>query len=283
MSPRKSIPIALSLVVLVLALIAAPAHAEGTPDAGAGHYANGYAALKQGNIDEAAKHFLAAAKAVPTNQTYVQQALGLRKVQGLRRYVAKNDLSPKWTNAARSLHLFYLQNGLGSLAVEIDAVAHQRMQSADSALWLAEAYLETGQNAEATALLAPYANQSTHLAAYHALALARLGRLDDARRVAQRAVPADDAEPAVLFSAARLNAVLGQTPQALAYLKTSFERTPTAALPYSKTRAQASPDLASLTRLPAFAEVLKTESQVKETCSGGSSCSSCPNRGSCGK
>ena len=125
----RRVPIVLVLVTLVLGLVAAGAHAESTPDAGSTHYAEGYAKLKQGQIDEAAKYFLAAARAVPTNQTYVQQALGLRKVQGLRRFVAKNELSPKWTNAARSLHLFYLQNGLASLAVEIDTLAHQRMQN----------------------------------------------------------------------------------------------------------------------------------------------------------
>ena len=283
MSHTKRASIVSFLVAVILVLAAAPAYAEATSDAGSTHYANGYAELKQGQIDEAAKHFLAAARAVPTNQTYVQQALGLRKVQGLRRFVAKNELSPKWINAARSLHLFYLQNGLASLAVDIDQVAHQRMQNADSATWLAEAYLEAGQNVEAANLVATYTNQSPRLAAYHALALARLGHLDNARTIAQRAVPAEDAEPGTLFDVARLRAVLGERPRALALLKTSFERTPAAALPYAKVRAQSSPDLASLAALPAFAEVLETESKVKQTCSGGSSCSSCPNRGGCAK
>ena len=281
MSLRKRIPFVL-LVVLALGLSVSTARAEDTPDAGAAHYTQGAALLKQGQIDEAAKSFLAAARAAPKNQVYVQQALVLRRVQGLRRFITKNELSKRWETSARSLHLFYVQSGLGALAVELDTLAHQRMQSATSAAWLAEAYLETGQNAQATTLLASYSNQSPRLAAYHALALARLGKPDDARRIAAGAVVADDAEPDYLYDVARLRAALGENPQALALLRTSFERTSAEVLPFVKGRARVSPDLASLAALPALAEVLQTESKVKQTCSGGSSCSGCPMRGKCG-
>lgn len=283
MSPMKRLSSAASIVALVLVVAAPVARAEGAPAPGAAHYAQGEALLKQGQVDEAAKFFLAAARAAPKNQAYVQRALVLRRIQGLRRFVAKNELSKRWVTSARSLHLFYVQSGLGPLAVELDTVAHQRMQNATSATWLAEAYLEAGQNVEATNLLATYSGQSPRLAAYHALALARLGRPEDARRVGQRAVVAEDADPATLFDVARLSAALGENEKALALLRTSFERTPAAALPLAKGRARASSDLASLAALPSFAEVLRTQSKVKQTCSGGSSCSSCPNRGGCGK
>jgi len=274
-----------SLLVLTLVALAVLGSglAQAAPGAGAAHYEQGAAQLKQGQIDAAAGSFLAAAKAEPKNQVYVQQALVLRRVQGLRKFVATNDLSKRWETSARSLHLFYVQSGIPSLAVELDTIAHQRMQNTTSAAWLAESYLETGQNVEATNLLATYSEKSPHLAAYHAIALARLGRMDDAQRIAQRAVPTNEAEPGYLFDLARLSAVLGRSPQALSFLQTSFEKTPAAALPFSKARAKASPDLATLAAQPAFAEVLATESKVKQTCSGGSSCASCPNRGGCGK
>jgi tetratricopeptide (TPR) repeat protein len=281
LKPRA--PFVLVLVALFLVPCAAGALAEGAPDAGAARYAEGAALLKQGQVDEAAQAFLAAARAEPQNAVYVQQALVLKRVQGLRRFVAQNELSKRWETSARSLHLFYVQSGLGSLAVELDTLAHQKMQSATSATWLAEAYLETGRNAEATTLLATYSGQSPQLAAYHALALARLGKPDDARRIAAGAAVGEDAEPGYLYDVARLKAALGEGPQALALLQTSFERTTAAVLPFVKERARTSPDLAALAGTPAFAAVLQTESKVKQTCSGGSSCSSCPNRGGCGK
>lgn len=270
------------IVLFVLAMLAGRARAETPAEQAAAFFARGEALLAQGKIDEAASAYVAAARAEPANQRYVQQALLLRRVQGLRRYVARSDLSERWISSARSLHLFYLQSGLPAPAVDLARTAHERMANATSAGWLAEAYLEAGQNVEAANLLAPYSDASPHLAAYHAIALARLGRAEDAARVGARATVGEDAEPAYLFDAARLRALLGRHEEALDLLRTSFERTPSAALPVSRTRARTSPDLASLTALPAFEAVLKTESKVKETCSGGSSCANCPNRGKCG-
>jgi len=270
------------IVLFVLATLAGRARAETPAEQAAASYARGEALLAAGKIDEAASAYVAAARAEPTNERYVQRALVLRRVQGLRRYVAQSDLSERWATSARSLHLFYLQSGLPALAVDLGRTAHERMANATSAGWLAEAYLEAGQNVEAANLLAPYSDTSPHLAAYHAIALARLGRPEDAARVGARATVGEDAEPGYLFDAARLRALLGRAEEALGLLRTSFERTPAAALPLSKARARTSPDLASLATLPAFEEVLKTESKVKETCSGGSSCASCPNRGKCG-
>lgn len=282
MLTRSTIAKILSTVVLGVLLLGGVARADDTHDHGAALYAQGEALLKQGQIDEAAQAFLAAARAAPKNQVYVQRALVLRKVQGLRRYVASKPFSERWASSAKSLHLFYVQNDIPSLAVGLDTVAHERMKNATSAGWLAEAYLEAGQNVEATNLLATYSGQSPHLAAYHAIALARLGSVDAAKRVGATAVVTEGAEPAYLFDVARLQALLGNGPQALSLLRTSFERTPTAALPVVKARAQGHADLAAVRTLPAYAEVLRTASQVKQTCSGGSSCGSCPNRGSCG-
>ena len=171
-------------VALFLVPCAAGALAEGAPDAGAARYAEGAALLRQGRVDEAAKDFLAAARAEPQNAVYVQQALVLGAYRGSGGSSRRTSCRPRWETSARSLHLFYLQSGLGSLAVELDTVAHQRMQNATSATWLAEAYLETGRNAEATTLLATFSGQSPQLAAYHALALARLGQAR--RRAAHR-------------------------------------------------------------------------------------------------
>ncbi len=65
-------------------------------------------------------------------------------------------------------------------------------------------------------------------------------------------------------------------------MKSAFEKTPAQALGAVKVQAGKNPDFASLAQLPAFAQVLQTESKVKQTCSGGNDCGSCPLKGRCG-
>ncbi|MHC5010826.1 MAG: hypothetical protein ACYTG6_07745 [Planctomycetota bacterium] len=277
-----SFRVALLPFVLLFVIASAGLADDASSSPGANLHERGEFLLRAGRIDEAAQAFLEAARAEPANQAYTDRALQLRRVQGLRRFVASNPPSDRWQSSVLSLHLFYLRNGLPDLALDLDLRAHEALDSAASAEWLAETYLALDRNADATTVLAPYSATSPRHAAYHAIALARLGRIDDARRLAAAAVVAEDASPVYLFDVARVHALLGESERALALLRASLEKTPEVALDEARRRARAHRDLRGLATLPAFAEVLRTESQVAQTCSGGSSCSSCPNRGRCG-
>ena len=81
---------------------------------------------------------------------------------------------------------------------------------------------------------------------------------------------------------ARMWALLGNAESSLLLLKNAFEKTPAQALPFLKTRVRGHPDLASLTAQPTYEQIMATESKLPQTCSGGSSCAGCPNRGKCG-
>lgn len=293
---RHALPLLACLACL--GLLAGPAMCGENPqEGGALHYAHGETLLKKGQIDEAAKAFRAAARAEPDNAAYMERALILRRVQSLRRFVAGNEpsgqasgqpsgqpsgqASGQWERSAGSLHGFYLQNGLLRFALELDQTAHERLKNATSAARLAETQLELGKNVETANLLAESSATSPVHAAYHGIALARLGRSDDARALALLAVVKEDSPPAFLLDVARLRALLGEHDGALALMRTSFEQTPAPALPAAKKRVRAQADFQPLAMLPEFAQVLRTESQVKATCSGGSSCGSCPHRSGC--
>ena len=270
-------------IVLVLGL-SGPAWAAddaATHENAAAHYAQGEALLKQGQIETAATSFLAAARAAPKNQAYVDRAMTLRSIVRTRRYVATQQPSPRWLQSARTLFFFYQQNGLMSLAFEQAKQAHEKMPNETSVRLLAEGHLGLGQNVEAATLLAEHTGCSPEIALLHGIALARIGQADAARRVGLTPLAAD-AGPGLLYDRARLLTLLGDTDVALKTLKTCFEKTPAAGLGSMKAFAQVEKDFAALAALPAFAEVLKTATLVKTACSGGSSCAGCPMRGRCG-
>jgi hypothetical protein len=148
---------------------------------------------------------------------------------------------------------------------------------------VAEAMMALGKDTEAAALLAARSSPSAHERILHGVALARLGHPDAAKGLAGAVKLPADAHPALQQDLARLKARLGERAATYALLKTSFEMTPVAALPAARARVSKSPDFAGLRSERAFQDVLRTASKVKQTCSGGSSCGSCPNRGRCGK
>ena len=275
----------LTTILVLGILFATPAFAGDVTASGPGAVsaAQGDALLAQGKIEDAYKAYAKASRAEPKNKTYLNQAMSMKRVVGLRRFVAKSKPGERWLRAVKSLHLFYIQSGLPHLAVDIDKKAFEAMKTAETAAWLAEAHLAAGQNAEATNLLAPYSGTSPQHAVYHTIALARLGQLDAAKKVSKNALVVNkELTPQEGYDYARMWNLLGKPDSSLLLLKSAFERTPAPALPTFKKRVYAEPDFASLANLPAFAEVMKTQSTVKETCSGGSSCAGCPNRGKCG-
>ncbi len=252
------------------------------PSAAEQRFAVGQTLLAEGDVDGATAAFVEAARGAPDRADFVERATLLRRVQSLRRVAADERGGAAADRAIEALHVFYLQHDLPRLAVEGDRVAFARSPSAETAGRLAQALLATGENAEVTTVVAAYTRASIGLATYHVIALARMGYQDEASALLGRTADAPVPTPTDHYDRARALALLGRTDEALARLVACFEGTTPAALPALRARAPKERDFASLAALPAFARVLQTASKVTESCSGGTSCSGCPNRGACG-
>jgi len=161
---------------------------------------------------------------------------------------------------------------------------HAKLNTASSAKTLAETQLALNLNDKAAETLASLdeARQTPATRALHGLALARQGKTDDARQIAESIKLTDDAGPGMLYSVARLNAAAGNSDQALILLTKCFESLAPSRLPGFKDHARKTPEFASLASTNAFDTVMLTESKVPESkCSGGTSCANCPMRGKC--
>lgn len=270
-----------AVLLLGLLLLARPSWAA-EPGAAAQRFAEGQALLAKGDIDGASAALFDAARAAPDRADYVEKATLLRRVQALRRVAENAQDAPAAERAVASLHLFYLQHDLPGLAVAADRKAHERLPSGDTAARLAEALLAAGENADVTTVVAPYSASSARHATYHAIALARMGYTEQATRLIERAPLAEEAPPAERYDRARALAALGRTDEALALLVQCSERMPPAGLQTLRERAAKEKDFARLAALPAFSRALQTESKIPESCSGGTTCAGCPNRGACG-
>lgn len=269
-------------LLLVLGLLAVPALAadETQPEA-TSPVAKAELLLKQGKFEEARDAYMALAKADPENEELVKRALVLKRVVDLRAMVASEEVSPTWERASIALHGFYMQNGLVDVALEAGRAAHAKANSDVTASFVADALLEKGANQEAADFVdgLRMAQQTAQNLLYQSIALARLGRADEAREIQKLYGPGDTKDPGLLFDAARVQTLLGETDKALATLEKAFENAPAKALPTLKEMAKTNADLRALTRLPAFTEVLKTESKAGE--SGG--CGGCGEKsGGCG-
>jgi tetratricopeptide (TPR) repeat protein len=276
--------IARTLVALALGLLlAAPVVAEDAPDA-AGLFAKGKTLLASGDLNAALRSFVAAAKAAPDNAEYARQAGILKQVVSLRERVKQAEPDAKWERMVVSLHVYFLQNGLVDMALDLDREAHGRAPSKTTTLLLAEGLLEAKRNDEAAGLLADvkaeWRTPLTHV--YRGIALARLGKAD-AARASLKAVAVDaETGPGLRYDVARLHVLLGEMDAAVRQLTLCFEAVPPTQLEAVKTMAKACPDFAALAKTDAFAKVLAVESKIGESdCSGGSGCGSCPSRGSC--
>jgi len=258
-------------LLLVLGLLAGPAlAADETQPEPTSAVAKAEMLLKQGKFEEARDAYLALAKADPENEALVKRALVLKRVVDLRTMVAAEEVSPTWERATIALHSFYVRNGLADVALEAGKAAHAKANSDVSASLVADAMLEKNANEETVAFVEGLrmAQQTPQNLMYQSIALARLGRMDEVREIQKLYGPGDSKDPGLLFDAARVQSLLGETDKALATLKTAFENTPARALPMLKELAKNNADLASLARMPAFVEALKTESKASDCGSG---------------
>ena len=259
-------------LLLMLGLLAVPAlAADETQPGPTSATAKAEMLLQQGKFEEARDAFVALAKADPENEALVKRALVLKRVVDLREMVATEEVSPTWERAATALHGFYIQNKLTDAALAAGKAAHAKAGSDVTASFVADALLEKGANKEAVAWVEGLrmAQQTPQNLTYQSIALARLGRMDEAREIQKLYGTAETKDPGLLFDTARVQSLLGESEQALATLKSAFENCPAMALPMLKDLAGSSTDLSSLIRMPAFAEVMKTASKASGGGGGG--------------
>lgn len=248
-------------------------------------YAQGQELLKQGDFTGAFKTFSAAAKADPENKDYASQAMMVRRVMSLRKFVDTNEVSPKWEKMLISLHAFYLTNGVNAEAVAMDRMAHKKMNNALSAALLSEALLDSNMNAEALAHIQGLddAKMDEQNRVYLGIALARNGHMAEAK-VAREEVPVNsETSVGLLYDVARLDSLVGDRVAACRTLTTCFEQLPPTQLVKVKVFVEKCPDFTALHGSTAFAAAMKTQSKITESsCSGGTSCGTCPSKASCG-
>ena len=274
--------VSISAVFLSIAVLSGAAHAETAAQA----YRAGQSLLASGDLPGALQRFGKAARADQNNREYAQQYAMLRQVLTLRDGLAKETDAQRWEYMARGLHAFYVGQELYDEALKLDRQIHAKLNTAASAIMLAETALALDRGEEAAEVLAKLepARQTPATRAVLGVALARQGKQDAAREVAAALEVPADAGPGVLYAAARLHAATGGAARACAMLVRCFEAVPPSQLDSFKQHAQQTVEFASLKSSAQFAQTLQTKSQVPESkCSGGSKCSNCPMRGNCGK
>ena len=266
-------------VVAILSILPVLARAESAPDA----FARGKSLLAKGDFDSALAAFAAAARGDLDNDSYRQQYGLVRRIVDLRKRLDGEKDPERWEYTARALHAFYLDQGLHGQAVGIGRKIHEKVNTAASALMLAETELAMNNNAEAEKMLAALDKDGKSTPSTRALwgvALARLGKTADAKKLAQGLALPDDAGPQTTYAYARLQAVAGSADAAMVSLQKCFESLPASRLENFKEHARLCPDFATIASTAGFAKVMETESQVAESkCSGGSGCAGCPMRG----
>jgi tetratricopeptide (TPR) repeat protein len=272
------------LSVVIVAASCLPVLAGLAEDA-ARAFADGKALLAKGEYDAALKAYADAAKADPKNEEYRQQHALLRRVIKMRQEVQDEKDAAKLESTAMALRAFYYESNLYRQALDLDKLVHSKRSTPDSLARLAETQLQLDMNADAAALLGtvddPKATPQTRLLL--GIALARLGKLDDAKTLARKCPKPDELGPGLLFDLARLQALIGDRNKATALLIRCFESTPPSRLEAFKASAKECKDLGALVASAAeFDQIMRTQSKVKESaCSTGADCSKCPSKASC--
>ena len=247
-------------------------------------FAKGEAALAKADFAAAMASFAAAAKADLDNREYLQHYLMVRRVMDLRARLESAETPRQWEQIAAALRAFYMGEQLYSEALALDKKIHERINTATSAMMLADTQLAMNLNADAVRLLSSVEKDKSTSAtrALLGIALARTGKTAEAKQLASSVTLPEEGDPGLYYLAARLQALTGDAAKASDLLKRGFEQTPPSQLDGFKAHAKANPDLASLAAAPTFAAALAVQSKIAESkCSGGSSCANCPMKGKC--
>ena len=268
------------LLFAVLSLSAAVSVRAETP---AETFRQGESALAKGEFAIALQSYAAAARADRANQEYLQHYAMTRQIVELRNRLETEKNTQRWEHAARALRAFYVSEGIYPELLKLDISLHERLSTPDSAALLAETQLAMDKNDDAVATLTKLKGAVTPATeAFRGIALARSGKMDDAKKIAAGLTLPAEAGPSLLYTAARLQAITGDRPAALALLTKCFEATLPSLLEGFKSHALQCSEFAALSSSPEFARVLATASKAPESkCSGGSSCAGCPMSGKC--
>jgi tetratricopeptide (TPR) repeat protein len=270
----------LSLLIASALLLVASASWAANADRA---FTDGNNLLAKGDMRGALKSYAEAVQADRSNTEYAQQFMLVRRVLLLEDALSKETDESQRLPICQSLRSFYVSQGLHSRALPLDEEILESLGTANAAIQLAETHLALEQQGAAARVLSALDSDDTNSAtqALLAVSLARDGKLDEARKIAADTTDTD-AGPGTLYILARMRAAVGQEKPALSTLKQCFEKVPPSRLESLKSHAKACIDFASLAQADGFTEVLKTDSKVVESsCSGGSSCGSCPMRASC--
>jgi len=269
-----------SLIALTVACVVAGASAAwaGTESASQA-FTEGQALLAKGEFDGALKALKAAAVADPENKEYDGEFKLLRRALNMREQLKAEEDADVWQQMSRALYTYYRDHNVNGEAVAVAGKLHEKVNTGESAALLADAQLALDQNDAAVKVLDGVAadQRTPRTDILRGVALARVGKLPEAKAVAAKVELDKDAEARVVFDAARLEALVGNQQNALNALQRAFEATPANWLDGLKAEAKASKDLQSVAGGEDFAKVLKTESKVKSGCGG------CPMAGKDGK
>ncbi len=271
------------IAILALGLLAAsvsPAYGRTAGEA----YADGEARLAEADFRGALQSYAAAARADRSNRLYLQQYLMVRQVVALRERLDGETDTARWQRLAEPLHAFYTRQKLDGEALALAESMHARLDTATSAALLAETQLAADLNQPAAKVLGALdeKKQTPRTQVLAAIAQGRLGKSDEARALLGKIELSEKSGPGMLYAVSRARAVCGDQPQATEMLVRAFEGIAPSKLAGVKAHAQQCSDFAALASTPAFTAAMETKSKVSESsCSGGSSCSSCPMSGKC--
>jgi thioredoxin-like negative regulator of GroEL len=243
----------------------------------------GTALLAKGDFDGALAMFKSASEADPENTACYREFSILKQVINYRGKLAQEKDEEMWARYAGGLYNYYRMYHIHGEALSLAQQMYDKMGCGSSAGMLADAQLALNKNAEAAELLAGLCKtkQTARTQTLHAVALARLSKLEDAKTTAAAIELPKEQDPRLYFDLARMHALLGDRAQALKMLTRCFESTPSAWLDDMKSEAKASSDLRSLTQDDQFKTVLATESKIKGGCGGCSKKGSCSGKSSC--
>jgi predicted negative regulator of RcsB-dependent stress response len=270
--------------VLVLAL-AGLVHGEAQGDP-AELFAQGEAKLAQGDFEAAVEQFAAAAQAAPDNEQYKAEYTLLRRVMMVRPMLEKQNDPAQWERLARALRAYYYDHGVFTEALKLDRTRYEREVTAESAAMLAETQLELKRNVAALETLDAVETDavSPRVLRMKGIALAREKSLDEARAQLKECAKVEEKDAQGHLELARLYALLGDEKASTAELAFAMQWTPPSQLAALRETVKKHPDFSGLVAAESFTVALATESKVKESsCSGGTSCGSCPSRSTCGE
>ena len=120
--------------VALLAVFAAPLALQAEEEAppAVRHFDRGMAHLRQAELDKALAAFKQASEADPSTERYAQQAMIVKRVIGMRKYVDEKPVSAKWERMAEALHVFYLQHQSHAAALALARRAHGLLKNTGS-------------------------------------------------------------------------------------------------------------------------------------------------------